>query len=76
MVELEKTMRPLPYTRNGVRRLIAPCSMGLLVQAMVVRVSELAGNHGDTIAELEFNPLICAGDCITAVDAIIVKANR
>ena len=29
-------------------------------------------DHRDAIAELDVNPLICAGDRITAVDALIV----
>ena len=31
-----------------------------------------AADHRDVIAELDINPLICAGDQITAVDALIV----
>jgi acyl-CoA synthetase (NDP forming) len=35
-------------------------------------VSRFAADHRDTVAELDINPLICAGDRITAVDALIV----
>jgi acetyl-CoA synthetase len=35
-------------------------------------VSRFAADHRDTVAELDVNPLICAGDRITAVDALIV----
>jgi acetyl-CoA synthetase len=37
-------------------------------------VSRFAADHRDTVAELDVNPLICAGDRITAVDALIVVA--
>jgi acyl-CoA synthetase (NDP forming) len=40
---------------------------------IVARVSELADDHRDSIAEVDFNPLICTADRITAVDALIVK---
>ncbi len=35
-------------------------------------VSRFAADHRDTVAELDVNPLICAGDRITAVDALII----
>ena len=35
-------------------------------------VSRFAADHRDSVAELDVNPLICAGDRITAVDALIV----
>lgn len=35
-------------------------------------VSRFAADHRDVVAELDVNPLICAGDRITAVDALIV----
>ena len=35
-------------------------------------VSRFAADNRDTVAELDVNPLICAGDRITAVDALIV----
>jgi acetyl-CoA synthetase len=37
-------------------------------------VSRFAADHRDTVTELDVNPLICAGDRITAVDALIVVA--
>jgi acetyl-CoA synthetase len=41
---------------------------------IICRFSELAADAGAAIAEMEINPLICAGDKILAVDALIVKA--
>ena len=35
-------------------------------------VSRFAADHRDRVAELDINPLICAGDRITAVDPLIV----
>ncbi|MEA2770358.1 MAG: hypothetical protein QOD93_3320, partial [Acetobacteraceae bacterium] len=35
-------------------------------------VSRFAADHPGSVAELDVNPLICAGDRITAVDALIV----
>ena len=37
-----------------------------------LRVAAFAADHRDMVAELDVNPLICAGDRITAVDALIV----
>jgi acetate---CoA ligase (ADP-forming) len=41
---------------------------------IICRFSELAADAGATIAEMEINPLICAGARILAVDALIVKS--
>jgi acetyl-CoA synthetase len=38
---------------------------------IVQRVSELAADHGDRIAEIDVNPVICAGTRQVAVDALI-----
>jgi acetate---CoA ligase (ADP-forming) len=43
---------------------------------VICRVSRFAADHRDAIAELDLNPLICAGDRITAVDALIAPAKR
>ena len=40
---------------------------------VVARVSELAADQRERIAELDVNPLICAGSRIVAVDALIAK---
>jgi acetyl-CoA synthetase len=47
--------------------------IGRLAQ-VISNVSRFAADHRDRIAELDVNPLICAGDRITAVDALIVPA--
>ncbi len=39
----------------------------------VVRVSELAADLRDDIAEIDVNPLICNGDRIVAADALIIR---
>jgi len=43
---------------------------------IISNVSRFAADHRDTVAELDVNPLICAGDHIIAVDALIVVAVR
>ncbi len=40
---------------------------------VIVRLAEFADDQRDLIAELDVNPLICAGGRIVAVDALIVK---
>ena len=40
---------------------------------IVCRFSELAADAGGAVAEMEINPLICAGSRIVAADALIVK---
>jgi acetate---CoA ligase (ADP-forming) len=40
---------------------------------IIVRLSEFADDQKGLIAELDVNPLICAGNRIVAVDALIVK---
>jgi acyl-CoA synthetase (NDP forming) len=39
----------------------------------VARVSEFLADHSATVAELDVNPFICAGEKIVAVDALIVR---
>jgi succinyl-CoA synthetase beta subunit len=41
---------------------------------VICRISRFAADQRDVIAELDVNPLICAGDRILAVDALIVPA--
>ena len=40
---------------------------------IICRASELAADGCGEIAEMDINPLICAGASITAVDGLIVK---
>lgn len=40
---------------------------------VVVRLSEFASDHQHLLAEVDINPLICAGDRVVAVDALIVR---
>jgi acetate---CoA ligase (ADP-forming) len=39
---------------------------------VICSIATFAADHRDAIAELDVNPLICTGDSITAVDALIV----
>jgi acyl-CoA synthetase (NDP forming) len=48
-----------------------PVDMAQLAQ-VISDVSRFAADHRDSVAELDVNPLICAGGRITAVDALIV----
>ena len=41
---------------------------------VISNVSRFAADQREVLAELDINPLICAGDRITAVDALIVPA--
>ena len=41
---------------------------------ILARASEFAADQAGAIAELDINPLICAGDRIVAVDALIIRA--
>lgn len=43
---------------------------------VIVRLAEFAADQKDRIAELDVNPLICAGSRVIAVDALIVRARR
>jgi len=50
---------------------MAAVDMDKLAQ-VISDVSRFAADHRDSVAELDVNPLICAGDRITAVDALII----
>jgi acetyl-CoA synthetase len=54
---------------SGFRNLPA-ADIGTLA-GIVQRVSELAADHADRIAEIDVNPVICAGTRQVAVDALI-----
>ncbi len=40
---------------------------------VICRVAQFISDHRDSVAEIDVNPLICAGSRILAVDALIVK---
>ena len=40
---------------------------------VIARISEFADDQRDRISELDVNPLICAGERVIAVDALIAK---
>ena len=40
---------------------------------VIVRLSEFADDQKELISELDVNPLICAGNRVVAVDALIVR---
>jgi acyl-CoA synthetase (NDP forming) len=40
---------------------------------IIVRISELAGDLALDIAEIDVNPVICAGDKLIAVDALLIR---
>lgn len=45
-----------------------------VLAGVVCRVSEFLDDQRERIAEIDINPLICAGGAVIAVDALIVKA--
>lgn len=51
---------------------LPPVDLQALV-GVIRRVSELAADQRDRIAEIDVNPLICVGDRILAVDGLIVR---
>jgi hypothetical protein len=88
LVELlqDSALAPAPVTHEEALALLAQLRGSRLLDGfrgmpsvdrnrladVVCRVTAFAADHRDTIAELDVNPLICAGDRITAVDALIV----
>jgi acetyl-CoA synthetase len=71
-VEAETLLRQLKGIKllQGFRGMAA-VDIGRL--ALVISdVSRFAADHRDRVAELDVNPLICTGERITAVDALIV----
>jgi acyl-CoA synthetase (NDP forming) len=43
------------------------------VSELIGRLSELVADHRERIVELDVNPLICSGQRIVAVDALLVR---
>ncbi len=90
LVELMKdtTVGLAPVTHNEARKMLTglkgaaalrgfrgsePVDIEALAD-LVGRVSEFIADHRDSVAEIDVNPLICAGPRILAVDALIYKA--
>jgi acetate---CoA ligase (ADP-forming) len=88
LVELlqDSALAPAPVTHDEALALLAQLRGARLLDGfrgmpsvdrnrladVVCRVAAFAADHRDTIAELDVNPLICTGEHITAVDALIV----
>ena len=60
-------------THQELFRDLPPVDKAKLAE-VVARVSEFAADAGAGLAELDVNPLICRGDDIVAVDALIIPA--
>lgn len=90
LVELMKdtALLPAPVSRGealemirslkGVKLLegfrnLPPVDLDRLAQ-VICRVSQFIADQRESVAELDVNPLICAGERIIAVDALIVRA--
>lgn len=91
MVELlrDTALLPAPVTPTEAERMLRrlkgfallngfrgsePTDLDQLIR-IICNVGRFAADHADRIAEIDINPLICAGSRITAVDALIVKKN-
>jgi succinyl-CoA synthetase beta subunit len=88
MVELlqDTALSPAPVTHDQALKLLAQLKGARLLDGfrgmpavdrdrlaeVICRVAAFAADHRDAVAELDVNPLICTGDRITAVDALIV----
>lgn len=92
LVELLKdtSLAPAPMGRTEALQLLARLRSSALLDGfrgsdpvdregladIICRVSELVADQADRIAELDINPLICAGNKVVAVDALIVPAQE
>ena len=78
---------PVPLDRDGATGLLnrlagraildgvrgaAPADVDALVD-LVVKVSQIASDHGDDIAELDLNPVVVHEQGVSVVDALLVK---
>jgi succinyl-CoA synthetase beta subunit len=88
LVELlqDTALAPAPVTQDEALGLLAqlkgarlldgfrgmPSTDRIRLADVICRVAAFAADHRDAISELDVNPLICTGDRITAVDALIV----
>ena len=92
LVELlqDTALAPAPVTHDEALALLAQLKGARLLDGfrgmpavdrdrladVISSVATFAVDHRAAIRELDVNPLICAGDNITAVDALIVPADR
>jgi acetate---CoA ligase (ADP-forming) len=92
LVELlqDSALAPAPVTHNEALSLLAQLKGARLLDGfrgmpavdrnrlaeVICQVAAFAADHREAIAELDVNPLICTGDRITAVDALIVPKHR
>ena len=92
LVELlqDSALAPAPVTHSEALALLAQLKGARLLDGfrgmpavdrnrlaeVICQVAAFAADHRDAIAELDVNPLICTGDRITAVDALIVPKHR
>ena len=92
LVELlqDTVLAPAPVTHDEALALLAQLKGARLLDGfrglpgvdrdrladVICRVAAFAVDHREAIAELDVNPLICTGDSIIAVDALIVTARR
>jgi succinyl-CoA synthetase beta subunit len=90
LVELlsDTALAPAPLTQDAALALLAtlkgarlldgfrgqPATDRPALAAIVAKVSRILDDHRDALAELDVNPLICAGARIVAVDALIIPA--
>lgn len=88
LVELlqDTALAPAPVTQDEALAMLAQLKGARLLDGfrgmpsadrgrlaeVIHQVSTFVADHRETIAELDINPLICAGDSIVAVDALIV----
>jgi acyl-CoA synthetase (NDP forming) len=83
----DTAVRLAPVSRREARRMLGELKAQKALQGfrgaepvdlerladVVARISEFAADQRDRIAEVDVNPLICAGDRVIAVDALIAK---
>ena len=91
LVELlaDTVLAPAPVTRDEALALLAQLKGARLLDGfrgmpavdrgalatVIAQVSSIMSDHRDAIAELDVNPLICAGAEIVAVDALIIPGS-
>jgi acetyl-CoA synthetase len=88
LVELlqDSALAPAPVTRDEALELLNQLKGARLLDGfrgmpavdrgglaeVICGISAFAADHREAIAELDINPLICLGDSMVAVDALIV----